>query len=77
MSRRYEPPSRAILSEDGPPVRVRDVAAFAGFSKAKVMADAELGRIKLTWQRCGQRRWAFVERPEARRYLEEKLQCST
>jgi hypothetical protein len=68
--KRYRPPSRHLLDDlDGPPVRVRDVAAWAGFSKDKVLDDARRGELEVVWRKCGRQRWAFVEREEARRYL--------
>jgi hypothetical protein len=69
-------PSRETLTIDGPAVRVGDVAMLAGFSKAKLMADAKAGELTLTWKRCGTQRWAFVERAEAERYL-DGLDCFT
>jgi hypothetical protein len=75
-SRRLFVPPRSILDIEGPPVRVSFVAAWAGFSKDKVIDDAKRGEVKLTWQRCGVRLWAFVERAEATRYL-VRLGCST
>lgn len=75
-TRRVARVAREVLDEAGPPIRVRDVAAWAGFSKAKLMADAKAGELRLVWRKCGTRRWAFVERDEARRYLCE-MECST
>lgn len=75
-SRRVLRLGREVLQEEGPAVRIRDVAAWAGFSKAKLMADAKAGELRLTWKRCGTRRWAFVERQEADRYL-AAIECST
>lgn len=60
----------ADLEAIGPPVRVRDVAALAGFSKAKVMADARAGQLHITWAQCGRRRMALVSRSEAHHYLQ-------
>lgn len=67
--RPHVPPSLADLQDDGAPVRVRDVAALAGFSKKKIMADWRNGEIALSWVRCGTRQMALVARAEAYRYL--------
>jgi hypothetical protein len=67
--RKYQAPPRDILHTAGPPVRVRDVATWAGFSKDKVLDDARRGELTLTWRRCGQQLWAYIDRREALRYL--------
>jgi hypothetical protein len=63
-------PTRATLLEDGPPIRLTDLAALTAFSPDKLHNDAQTGRLRIKWARCGQRQMAMVERPEALRYLE-------
>jgi hypothetical protein len=55
-------------SADGPPVRLRDLAAVTGLSKPKLQADARAGHLRLL-PTTG--RLLLVDYREARRYLRE------
>lgn len=58
-----------LRTDAAQPLRVRDVASLAGFSKKKIMADSRVGEVALSWVRCGTRRMALIGRAEALRYL--------
>lgn len=62
-------PTRADLYEDGPPIRLTDLAVLSGFSPDKLLVEARAGDLEVWWARCGTRRMAMVERSEGRRYL--------
>lgn len=70
-------PTREVLLEDGPPIRLTDLAYIAGFSPDKLLIEAYAGRVTVRWARCGQRRMAMVERREGLRYLASAYPCST
>lgn len=59
-----------LLAETGPAIRIRYVAAAAGVSKDKVLDDGKRGEYELKWQKCHTRRYAVIEREEAKRYVE-------
>ncbi len=62
-------PTRKELDQDGPPLRLPDLAHLAGFSTQKLLKDVESGDLAVKWAKAGQRRRAMVDRPEARRYI--------
>lgn len=67
--RRRQRPSRAELQQDGPPIRLSDLAVIVGFSRQKLASDAHAGHLRVQWQRCGTRHMGLVERHEALRYI--------
>ncbi len=64
-------PAMVDLQREGPAVRLTDVAVLSGFSPQKLLADARLGYLQITWAPCGIRRMAMVDRSEAVRYLQQ------
>lgn len=70
-SKRVADEARRLLDDtDGPPIRIRYVAALLGMSRDKVLDDGRRGEFAIRWQRCGTKRYAFIERADARRYVE-------
>jgi hypothetical protein len=62
--------TRADLEQDGPPIRLSQLAKILGMSRYKLMNDAERGDLRLVRIKCGQLRYRHVERDEALRYLD-------
>ena len=62
-------PTRADLEVDGPPIRLSDLAALAGFSRQKLRAELAAGDLHGSKVRCATRFMVVIDRSEARRYL--------
>jgi hypothetical protein len=60
----------------GPPLRIRDIAALTGFSKQKVMADVRGGYLVAREIPCGRAVMWVVPFSEAQRYLRELMVLS-
>lgn len=72
MTRHYfrKPPLTLVeLCDDGPLVKLRDLAAISGISKEKIRADARAGIFQTVRLSDQPNANYYVQRHEARRYL--------
>jgi hypothetical protein len=70
MSRYREPPLTARdLWDDGPPVKVRDIAAISGLTAETVRADITLGVLIAKKRYEGKNVAYLITREDARDYL--------
>lgn len=63
-------PTRDDLERSGSPIRLTDLAQMVGWSRQKLLTDAQHGNLAIAWVRCGTRRMATVDRLEAARYFD-------
>lgn len=61
--------ARSLVDTDGAPIRIRYVAVLIGVSRDKVLEDGRRGEFPIVWQKCGTRRYAYIERVDARQYV--------
>lgn len=61
--------ARSLVDADGAAIRIRYVAILIGVSRDKVLEDGRRGEFPIVWQKCGTRRYAYIERADARCYI--------
>jgi hypothetical protein len=64
-------PTRDELERAGAPIRLSDLAQMVGWSRQKLLTDAQHGNLTVAWVKCGTRRMATVARQEAARYYDD------